>query len=211
MIRAINKGNFITWPGLTSSLIKNHLTKSIATAKCHLDQERKNLQTTKPTIKIEDEELDYSPIEENGVKTQHCFLVLTDFNEMKKAYLDLTGRFPHKSSRGNQYILIVYDYDSNAILSAVLKTRQAAEIKRAWLKLHTKLEQPGATPNVYIMDNEASTDLKSAMTKNKLQYQLVPPDMHRKKRCRESYSNIQKSFSCRLVIHRSEVSHSRMG
>ena len=32
------------------------------------------------------------------------------------AYTDLTGRFPYRSSRGNEYILVLYHYDGNAIL-----------------------------------------------------------------------------------------------
>jgi hypothetical protein len=30
-------------------------------------------------------------------------------------YTDQTGRFPVVSSKGNKYIMILYDYDSNAI------------------------------------------------------------------------------------------------
>ena len=45
-----------------------------------------------------------------------------------KEFMDLTGRFPHCSSRGNTYILIVYDHDSNAILGTALKNRQAATL-----------------------------------------------------------------------------------
>ena len=177
-INAIRNGNFVTWPGLTPALIRNHLHKSLATAKGHLDQEQKNLQSTKIRIKQEDESSDYAPSYHS--KTQNCFAILTDFHELKKAYLDLTGKFPHKSSRGNQYFLVVYDYDSNAILVKPLKSRQAAEIREAWLKMHKKLALGGTTPELYIMDNEASTDLKSAMTKHKIVFQLVPPDMHRR-------------------------------
>ena len=46
-IKAINNGNFLTWPGLNASLIKKQLPKSLATAQGHLNQERKNLQSTK--------------------------------------------------------------------------------------------------------------------------------------------------------------------
>jgi hypothetical protein len=31
-------------------------------------------------------------------------------------FSDQTGRFPITSSRGNKYIMVVYDYKSNAIL-----------------------------------------------------------------------------------------------
>ena len=32
-------------------------------------------------------------------------------------YSDQTGRFPITLSRGNKYVMIVYDHDSNAILT----------------------------------------------------------------------------------------------
>ena len=35
--------------------------------------------------------------------------------------MDLTGRFPYKSSRGNKYILIAYNYDGNTTLAEPLK------------------------------------------------------------------------------------------
>ena len=195
LIRAINNGNMITWPGLTPSLIRKHLEKSVATAKGHLDQEQKNLQSTKTSIKIEDEELDFNPVPHTeGEKTHNCFALIVDFQNVKKAYLDLTGRFPFKSSRGKQYFLIVYDYDSNAILAETLKTRQAGEIKAAWLKIHEKLKRPGAEPALYIMDNEASTDLKSAMTKNNLSYQLVPPDQHRRNAAEKAIRTFKNHF-----------------
>ena len=37
------------------------------------------------------------------------------------AFQDMTGRFLHKSTCGNEYILIVYKHDSNYILHCALK------------------------------------------------------------------------------------------
>ena len=42
----------------------------------------------------------------------------------EKAYTDQTGRFPHKSTRGNEYLFTLYDYDANIILQHPLKSRQ---------------------------------------------------------------------------------------
>jgi hypothetical protein len=39
--------------------------------------------------------------------------------------------------------MILYDYDSNAILSKPLKNRTASELTAAWTKLHTKLQSNG--------------------------------------------------------------------
>jgi hypothetical protein len=41
---AIDAGFFTTWPGLTSTLVRKHLPKSISTAKGHLRQDRKNVR-----------------------------------------------------------------------------------------------------------------------------------------------------------------------
>ena len=46
---AITSGFFTTWPGLTSSLVRKHFPKSLATAKCHLRQDRKNVRSTRST------------------------------------------------------------------------------------------------------------------------------------------------------------------
>ena len=46
---------------------------------------------------------------------------LTIQRHKKRAYIDLTGRFPHKSSRGNSYIFLMYDYETNSILIEPLK------------------------------------------------------------------------------------------
>ena len=36
--------------------------------------------------------------------------------------MDLTGKFPRKSSRGNEYLLIGYNYDTNYIRVIPIKT-----------------------------------------------------------------------------------------
>jgi hypothetical protein len=48
---AISRGHFITWPGLTTANVRRYLPKSEATAKGHLDQQRKNLRSTKQNLK----------------------------------------------------------------------------------------------------------------------------------------------------------------
>ena len=55
------------------------------------------------------------------MRTNDCCAMVVPFQETTKAYMDSTGRFPHKSTRGNEYVMVVYDYDSNAILVEALK------------------------------------------------------------------------------------------
>jgi hypothetical protein len=64
-------------------------------------------------------------------------------------YTDQTGRFPTTSSRGNKYIMILYDYDSNDILAEPLKAKSEGEMIRAYTKLHARVSirpWPQTTP-----------------------------------------------------------------
>ena len=139
-LRAINNGNFISWPGITAKSVTNFMTKSVATAKGHLDQEKQKLQST--STKQADEVDDAFPSKISNATHQLCSAIV-DYTAKDTAYADLTGRFPKISSRGNQYLLVVYDYDSNAIVAEPLKSKQAGEIKRAWIELNNIFRNRG--------------------------------------------------------------------
>lgn len=199
-IQKIRQGNFKTWPGLTPSLVSRYLQKSIDTYKGHMKHEAKNLRSTRSTdeIKVEpdiqDEDTDPKITSADDPKVYECYAIIQKFDPKEKAYLDLTGRFPYISSRGNQYLLVVYDYDSNAILVEPLKNRQAAVIRKAWEKIHTKLVTSGVTPKLYVMDNEASYDLKNAMKSHSVAYELVPPHTHRRNAAERAIQTFKNHF-----------------
>ena len=65
---------------------------------------------------------------------------------------------------------MLYDYDSNAILTLPLQSRNGLEMKNAWITLHNKLNKSGVTPNTYIMDNKANADLKQTILKYKINF-----------------------------------------
>ena len=207
-IRARNKGNFVTWPGIDAIDFKKHLEPTIATAKGHLSQEKANLQSTTSSVTSKQEHPAYThepeefspPSESPNTKSFECFATIVDKDSKSgKAYHDLTGQFPHTSSRGNKYVLVHYDYDSNAILAEPLKNRTSGEIKRAWLVLFEKLYRNGNAPKIYIMDNEASNDLKQACKKYNLAYQLVPPHMHRRNAAERAIQSFKNHFLALLA------------
>ena len=186
-LKAIEKGNFHSWPGLTTDLIKKHLPPSIATLKGHLKQEQQGLQSTKKApaqvkadIKLEEE--DFAPPSESpNTKTKDCFLTIVERPNRRSGTTssDQTGRFPIRSSRGNEYVCVLYDYDSNAILAEPIKNKEAATIRDAVNKLLLPLQQAGQGPNLRVIDNECSALLKAALTKHRIQIQRVPPHLHR--------------------------------
>ena len=75
--------------------------------------------------------------------------------------------------------MVMYDYDSNAILAKPIKNKQASTISDAFLKMHNILKSIGSNQNIYIMYNKCSSDLKEAMKKYTIDFQLAPPHMHR--------------------------------
>ena len=142
-----------------------------------MDQVRSNLQSTKQKKVTKTDYL----LDKNKVPTKsfETILQIISFTPKEFAYGDLTGAFPFKSSRGNKYLYIIYDSDSNAILVHPLPSRQAAVITKAWETLYQRLTKHGHTMTNFILDNEFSHDLKNAFTKYKVDYQFVPPQMHR--------------------------------
>ena len=97
----------------------------MATAKGHLQQERKILQTIKQYINDDD------VFPTNEIKSYNYFAAVIQKPEKGRTYSDQTGRFPYQSSGGTKYIFILYDYDSNAILKEELKDRTAGNLTQA--------------------------------------------------------------------------------
>ena len=104
-----------------------HLKLSIPTVKGHLKQEQQGLQSTKnvknhkPSVKFvaPDPEDDLAP--PASTKTKEAWFQVITLPAKATTYSDQTGCFPHQSSTGNNYVMVCYDYDANAILVAPLK------------------------------------------------------------------------------------------
>ena len=177
-IKAINNGNFDSWPGLHPQLIKKYLQPSVATLKGHMKLEKQGLQSTKNNNQTFDVSNDNNPEQEQ--KSNDYIFKVVSLENVNKAYGDLTGAFPYTSARGNRYFLVVYCYDANAILVQLLKNRTAGEIKKGYANIIEILQNAGCKPNTLILDNEISKTLTNAFERNKIKYQLVPP--HNKRR-----------------------------
>ena len=136
---AIANGNYTTWPSLTPQLVKTHLPKSAATTKGHMRQIRQNIRSTKqkPTTLPLPPSAMTTPSATDGVR--HNMVSVQCKSISGKLFTDQTGRFPKKSSRGMQYIMIAYDQDSNAILAEPIKSRAAHDLLRAMTSIHKYL------------------------------------------------------------------------
>ena len=118
-LRAIQRGRFRSWPGLTTTVITKNIPKSLATSKGHLRMEQKNIQSTKVTTDLDlAMSLDIIPSQEpNNPRTNVVFATILTETKLHRSYSDQTGKLPVQSSRGCNYVMLLYDYNINAILS----------------------------------------------------------------------------------------------
>jgi hypothetical protein len=114
-IKSIHNGHFETWPYVTVANLRKYLFKYDATAEGHMNQICQNIRSTQTVVEITAPETDM-------IQEGKCHYIYATTLETNQIYSDLTGRFPTTSLSGNKYILILYDYDSNSVLSAPLKT-----------------------------------------------------------------------------------------
>ena len=178
-IAAIKKNYFATWPGLTAELVQKYLPKSEHTVKGHLKQEFKNKNSTKQQeVQKTIEDITEFTSKDNNTRTHDVFITVTDLQG--KIYTDQTGRFPVTSSRGNKYIMIAYDYDSNTINAEALKSRSGEALKNAYMKIQALLTARGLKPKLHFLDNECAASFKDFMKSVHEVFQLVPPHLHRR-------------------------------
>jgi hypothetical protein len=197
-LKAIWAGHFATWPGLTEDLVRKHLPKEIASVKVHLSQRRKNLRPTTTTVAMHAPEeigLDYFTPEAANIKTHQVFAAMVDVG---KIYGDLTGRFPIQSSRGHQYILTLYDYDSKKNLEEPMKNRTDKEMIRAYTSLHQHLINAGINPELQSMDNECSAASRQYLADEHIALQLVPPNLHQQNAAERAIQTFKNHFVARL-------------
>jgi len=114
--------------------------------------------------------------------------------------MDLTGRFPKRSSCGNQYILVGYHYDGNCILGIPIKNRRGVTITEAWTSLHAMFKKSGAPPQTYVLDNEASKDLIESFDEEQINYQLVTPYKYRNNQAERAIQTFKAHFKLCLAM-----------
>ena len=61
-------------------------------------------------------------------------------------------------------------------------------------KINNVFVQRGVKPNLYILDNEISGELKTALAKNKIDYQLTPPHIHRRNAAERAIRTFKNHF-----------------
>ena len=77
-------------------------------------------------------------------------------------------------------MLVLYDYDSNYIHVEAMVDQTGPSFLKAYKKAHKILTSRGLKPILQKLDNEASSALQQYMVSVDVDYQLVPPHVHRR-------------------------------
>ena len=123
----------------------------------------------------------------------------------RKTFSDQTGRFPVTSSTGSKYVVVLFDVDTNVILTTAIKNRSQEELIRAHKYFTTYLGDRGFKPKIHILDNECPDLLKKHFQSNQIQHQLVPPPPPPLQQGRASNCHLQVPFHCGLGSNRPKL------
>ena len=112
---AIQRGYLTNFPGLTARALRKHPPQSYAMIKGHLDHVHQNQRSTKTPVAEPTSTTHSDQPTEPYERSHHCYA--TVMAPTGQIYTDQTGKFITPSSNGNNYLMIVYDYDSNHIFA----------------------------------------------------------------------------------------------
>ena len=117
----------------------------------HLVKYRQGVQSTKP--KLDNSHPTPTP-EESPIETSKELHVRID--HLRKLYTDDTGRFPISSCSGNEYLIISYHCNSNAILVAPFMSGNYSHRLLTYNKILTWLKNRDELVDLQILYNGSS-------------------------------------------------------
>ena len=79
-----------------------------------------------------------------GKRTNDVYVAC--FSTTGKIFTDQTGRFPHTSTAGNKYMLVVYNYNNNFVHVESMPSRSDYQILLVYQRAHTILVSRGLRP-----------------------------------------------------------------
>ena len=127
-----------------------------------------------------------------------CFGAFAD-RHSGVVYNDLTGNFPFMSFDGSVCFLVVYHYESNAILAYPIAGLDDVSIFNAYEIAFDKLTAKGFKPKLNIMDNQATKYIKKFLTAENCALQLVEPHNHRVNAAERAIQTFKNAFIAALA------------
>jgi hypothetical protein len=153
--------------------VHKHFPQSEETQQGHKRSQRQGVRSTKTAPHTK-------PVMPSLTAPSHTHqdIYIKTYDTHDTVYSDQTGKFPHSSSRGNRYQMILYHTNCNSIWVEPTKNRTEGELILAHTRALSQMCACGLTPRRQVLDNEASAAYKQAILDSGFTYQLVPPDDH---------------------------------
>ena len=83
------------------------------------------------------------PQEKNNEEMHLVCATIQEYDKLGRIYTDQTRHFPVMSSKGNKYVMVLYSYNANAIITEPIKNRTNGELTRAYIKKIQELIKAG--------------------------------------------------------------------
>jgi hypothetical protein len=177
-LNTIKAGNCDSFDGLTYSNTARYCPDADETILGHLAQQCQNVRSTKPRPPA----LNPTPLlpaiapKEPELPSNEVHIHVIPIS---KLYTDNIGHFSIKARSGNQYVMITCHAKGNLTLQQAFQTRSDKHRITAYNSIMMRLAACGLSVNLQILNNEASTAYKQAITFTwQSKFQLVPPKMH---------------------------------
>ncbi len=206
LLKAVWKGFIKGCPNLTKKLILKFLNQSPATAKGHMKIPCHGIKSTQPKTKVPWNSCNTPPIAQappanmdaaqgpaffpqgvipilitddckESIANIFCFGAFAD-RHSGVVYNNLTGNFPFMSFDGSVCFLVMYHYETNAIMGMPIAGLEDVSIFNAYKQNFNELTQKGYKPRLNVMDNQATKHIKKFLTKEECKFQLVKPHNH---------------------------------
>ena len=121
------------------------------------------------------------------------------YDVCETVFLDQTGKFPTQSQRGNKYIMVMVEIDSNVILVKPITSRNNHKLAQAYRVLMTQLQWAGIVPKKHSLDNEVSEATKTIIKDEyKMSMELAPPRLPPQECSGGRHSKFQGPFPDRI-------------
>lgn len=176
-VHALDMGWLRSYPHLTTSMFRQNLPNSVATAKGHLDLNRQGQRSTRNCS--DDESPDTDDADNGETFDPSAILCLTvSLRDDTINYSDLPGRFPVESFLGNNYVLL--SFFRGHVHTEALPDRSGPSLVAAYRSTFEYYHRHFQRPKFQRLDNETSVALENFLRHEAhVTIQYVPPNNKR--------------------------------
>ena len=105
-------------------------------------------------------------------------IYITTYNPRETMFSYQTGKFPHASSKGHNYQMIVHEIDGNSTWIKPMKNRTKGEMILARRHALARMKLQGINPKHQVQDIKISAAYKAEIQAMHMTYHLVLPNDH---------------------------------